>query len=131
GTALTTNFAGGSIGTAALGGIATTYYQHHIGHSFATGPLAQLNLPAAVQAPITDQIGGAAAVAAQLPPPVARVITAQASHAFVASFHVAMVCGIGIALFAAIVIQLLLRKPELAGSQHSPAKIPADHDRSG
>ena len=104
---------GGALGIAILGSIGTAMYRSRMAAA----------LPAAVPAQATraalSTIGGAAAVAAQLPDPFRLEVLRIARHAFMQAF--ALVSGISaaIALATAIVALVLLRRVHQSGTDES------------
>jgi MFS family permease len=109
GTSGTVGFAGGAVGIAAIGSIVTSAYRHRLDRVFSHGGLAQLRLPAPARAAITDQIGGASAVARATPQPVSGLIGAQADTAFVSATQMAFAWGALVTGCLAALALLLLR----------------------
>jgi EmrB/QacA subfamily drug resistance transporter len=93
---------GGSLGIAILGAILSTGYADRM-------PVAGLPAPAAAAA--QDSIGGAFAVATQIPGPAAQALVAAADRAFTeAMAHASLVAGIILGLGTVVVALVLPRR---------------------
>ncbi len=95
---------GGALGIAVIGSLGTAVYRAHLDHAAVTG------LPPHAAATARGSLGGAAAVAQQLPGHGTALIDA-AQHALIAGLHAATVAGAGLVLAAAILTAVLLRRP--------------------
>lgn len=87
---------GGALGTAVLGSIATAVYR--AGVPGDAGPVAR------------ETLGGATAVAAELPPDHAASLLAAARESFVAGMHVSAVVGALLLAYTAVQALVLLRE---------------------
>jgi MFS family permease len=98
----TTRQVGGALGVAVLGSITAASY-----HASIEGSSVVAALPAQAQAAAHDSIGGAVAVAHQLPVGGAQLI-ADASQSFVHAMNSTVLIGAAIALAGALVALLFL-----------------------
>jgi DHA2 family multidrug resistance protein-like MFS transporter len=108
---------GGALGLALLGSIGVAIYRGGL----APGLLASLPSQAATAA--RDTLGGAVAVASELPAATADLLLTEARTAFVNGMHVAAliagVIGLGLAAFAFVT----LRGREMEGSEDEPTCV--------
>ncbi|MDX3695154.1 MFS transporter [Streptomyces europaeiscabiei] len=86
---------GGALGMAVLGSIGTALYHHE--------------MPATAPGPARETLGGALAVAGQLPGPAAESLTAAARAAFTTGMHGAATAGAVVLLAAAVLAVGALR----------------------
>jgi DHA2 family multidrug resistance protein-like MFS transporter len=96
---------GGAFGVAVLGSIITAVYRQ----AMATGVPA--GVPADAAHAARDNIGTAAAVAPQLPEPLADPLLTAARAAFTAGFHVTALVSAALMLVIAVLV-LRLRRPD-------------------
>jgi DHA2 family multidrug resistance protein-like MFS transporter len=94
---------GGALGIAILGSIGTAVYRSDLADSIPA------EIPAAAADIARDTLGGAVAVASQLPDQLGRQLVDLAGEAFVRGLNIAAGLGAGIAIVAAVVAVVLLR----------------------
>ena len=110
---------GGALGIAVLGGIGTVIYRGQLADSAPAG------VPSAAAAAARDTLGGAAAVANQLPDQLGAALLAAAREAFTQALHataaISAACTLGIAILAAVLL-----RPVRTGArpERSPAPNP-------
>ena len=102
---------GGALGIAILGSLGTAIYRSGV----AAGLPA--DLPAAIADAARDTIGGAIAVAAELPDTVAEVVVTVAKDAFVDAIHIVAAVSLVGALATAVVAALALRTVQARGDE--------------
>jgi len=95
---------GGALGLAVLGAIGTAQYRSAVASALPDG------IPPEAAEAALDTLGGAVAVAGQLPGPLGQVLLDTASKAFVQSLHLAAAISAVVAAGAAITIVVLLRR---------------------
>jgi len=99
----TTRLLGGALGVAVLGTVMRSTYVARID----AVPQVRL-LPPVALAAVHSSVGGAAAVAARLPPPLGRALLLLADQAFVDGMHRAVFVGAFVALAGALVALVFL-----------------------
>ena len=119
GVAQTGNELGGALGIALLGTLGTTIYRDEIAKAIPH------DAPATAAASAHDTLGGAVAVAGQLPPGLI-----EAAHsAFASGLHAAAaVCAIAMIAAAAITARFLRHVPAAGAGEEAPA--PAESERA-
>jgi MFS transporter, DHA2 family, multidrug resistance protein len=98
---------GGALGIAVLGSIGTAVYRTS---------LSALRLPEPAE-PIRETLGGALAVASQLPSPAAETVVLLARSAFIDSMHAAALAATIVAGLAAVSAVLVLRRATAEAEQ--------------
>ena len=123
---------GGALGLAILGSIGVAIYRR----ALADGLPAEI--PAEMAAIARDTLGGAVAVAGQLPASTGAATLAVARDAFVQGMHLTAAIAAVVALVLAILAATLLRRLRPSGAaqhdepDHTPAAAPgADHHPKG
>jgi DHA2 family multidrug resistance protein-like MFS transporter len=114
---------GGALGIALLGSIGTAVYRTAVTEALPA------EVPAAAAEAARDTLGGALAVAAELPGDVGRGLAGAALDAFSQGLHITATVGAAIAVGIALLVGTLLR--DVRGSQgedapETPAGPPAD-----
>jgi len=118
---------GGALGIAILGSIGTAVYRGALAEGLPAG------VPPAVAEVARDTLGGAVAVATELPASVGQELIRIAGDAFVRGLNLAAGIGAGIAIVAAVVAITVLREvrpgvepptPQAAG--HVDGLLPAE-----
>ena len=116
---------GGALGIAILGSVGVAIYRGAVG---AQLPAA---VPDGAAEVARDTLGGAVAVAAELPAELGAVVLDVARQAFVAGMHltsgIAAVVAVGLALLAVV----SLRGQSLGGGDAEPAAAPEPRSRPG
>lgn len=106
---------GGALGIAILGSIGTALYRSVLSSSLPAG------IPKGVADAAINTLGGAVVVAKQLPDPLGLALLDVAREAFVRGLHLAAAISAGIALIAAILIIIFLRRvPARDGQEKQP-----------
>ncbi|SDL76452.1 MFS transporter, DHA2 family, multidrug resistance protein [Geodermatophilus siccatus] len=106
---------GSAMGTAVLGTLGLSVYAAHLG--------AVDGVPAQATEAARETLGGAAEVAAGLPPDTAAAFLAETGQAFVTGMHVVLLVAAVLAAYVAVQAVVLLR--DHRGSATAPA--PGDH----
>jgi len=109
----TSNELGGALGIAALGTFAGTIYHDAMDPAVA-------GLDTAVAEPASDTIGGAIAVAEQLPSEIADPLLQDAFAAFTQGFTTSAVTGAIILAIAAVFADIMLRKVTVQQTADAP-----------
>jgi EmrB/QacA subfamily drug resistance transporter len=110
---------GGALGVAIIGSVASSLYGSKV-------EPATVALPDAAAQPANDSVGGAAAVAAELPAQAGDALTAAAGVAFTDAMGLALLVGSGLLLAGAVLVKRLLPadRPEAASAAHAPELEP-------
>ncbi len=95
---------GGALGIAILGSIGTAVYRSELAHRLPAG------LPSEAAEIARDTLGGAVGVAGQLPEPLGLALLSVAREAFVQGLHLAAIISAAVAIGAAIMAVILLRR---------------------
>jgi len=95
---------GGALGIAILGSIGTALYRSEVASTLPTG------IPAEAAGAALDTLGGAVVVAGQLPDPLARALLDVTREAFVQGLHLAAAISAIVAIGAAILAVVVLRR---------------------
>jgi DHA2 family multidrug resistance protein-like MFS transporter len=95
---------GGALGIAILGSIGTAVYRFHVGEAVPPG------VPPEAAEAARDTLGGAVAVAGQLPHHVGAELLEAAREAFARSFELTAAINAALAIATAIVAAVLLRR---------------------
>ncbi len=112
GVAQTGNELGGALGIALLGTLGTAIYRDEIAQAIPH------NAPTAAATSAHDTLGGAVAVAGQLPPGLLET----AHSAFASGFHAAAaVCAVAMLAAAAITARFLRHVPAAGAAEQAPA----------
>jgi DHA2 family multidrug resistance protein-like MFS transporter len=106
---------GGALGMALLGSVGGAVYRHEVTGSMPDG------VPSAAAAPARETLGGALAVADQLPARLGDALLHTARQAFVHGMHVAAVTAAVLMIVAAVVSTLVLRTART--SRHDPQPV--------
>ncbi|WP_448619469.1 MFS transporter [Geodermatophilus sp. URMC 65] len=104
---------GGAMGTAVLGTVGLSVYAADLG--------SVDGVPAQGTQVARETLGGAAEVAAQLPPDTAAAFLAEAGQAFVTGMHVVLLIAAVLAAYVAVQAVVLLRGTPVAGAEPAPA----------
>ncbi|WP_166349681.1 MFS transporter [Phytoactinopolyspora limicola] len=113
---------GGALGIATLGSVATAVYQNSVGNALSS------DLPAEAAAAASGTLGGAVAVAEDLPAGLADRLLDDARDAFVQGINVTAAIGSVFLVVAAVVITVVLRKVRLVESSQTEASARVDTD---
>jgi EmrB/QacA subfamily drug resistance transporter len=97
---------GGALGVAIIGSIASSLYSAKV--DTATGAL-----PSGAARTATDSVGGATAVAGNLPAAAGDALSAAANGAFTDAMGLALLVGSGVLLAAAVLVKRLLVEPSV------------------
>jgi MFS transporter, DHA2 family, multidrug resistance protein len=109
---------GGALSIAILGTLGTAIYRMQVDDDIPAG------VPAEEAATARDTIGGAVAVGAQLPEPLARQLLGAAGEAFTVGFQAAALASAVLAAATAVLTAVVLRRVG-AGSEAEPASTSA------
>lgn len=109
---------GGALGIAVLGSVGMALYRGGIAGALPAG------VPAEAAAAAEDTLGGAAHVAAQLPPEVGGELLAVARESFVTGMQVTSVAAGAVAVVIAVVAAIALRDTTTAPEEPEPALTP-------
>jgi len=115
----TTREIGGALGVAILGSIGAVVYRHEIAGTLPAG------LPPEAGATATDTLGGAAAVAAELPGDLGDALLGAARAAFADGLNVAAAAGAVTMVIAAVLAVVLLRGVRTAAAVTPPDAVEA------
>jgi MFS transporter, DHA2 family, multidrug resistance protein len=111
---------GGALGIAVLGVVGTSIYRSQLTGALLSGTLPSGILPASAAA-ARDTLGGALAVAGQLPGQAGQVLARAARDAFTSGLHVAFAVSaaamLGAAVLALIQLRHLCPSPEPDGAE--------------
>ncbi len=108
---------GGALGIAILGSLGTAVYRSVVANGLPAG------VPPEAAAIARDTLGGAVGVAQQLPDPLGSALLDIARDAFVQGLHLATGISATVAIGAAIMVVILLRRvPARAEHQPQPEK---------
>ena len=108
---------GGALGIAILGTVGTALYRAEVADSLPSG------IPAQAAAVARDTLGGAIAIAQELPEALGGAVAAAAQTAFVDAIHlVAAVAAVG-ALVTAIAAALAPPRSRCGGSRRDPSRL--------
>src|SRR4029077_7765248 len=111
---------GGALGIAVLGVVGTSIYRSQLTGALLSGTLPSEILPASAAA-ARDTLGGALAVAGQLPGQAGQVLARAARDAFTSGLHVAFAVSAAAMLCAAVLALIQLRhlrpSPEPDGAE--------------
>lgn len=110
---------GGALGISILGSIGVAIYRSSVAGSLPGG------VPQDAAVAARDTLGGAVAVAQQLPGPVGSAVLEGARHAFVTGMQVAAGISAVVALTVAVVAVLLLRQIRSSGAAASSTEAGA------
>ena len=102
---------GGALGIAILGSVGIAIYRGELADRLPPG------VPAAAAEAARDTLGGATAVAAQLPGDLGSAVLQAAREAFVAGMRLSSAIAAGIGVGLAILALIVLRKQEPAASE--------------
>ncbi|MGW0736855.1 MFS transporter [Streptomyces sp. NPDC002851] len=111
---------GGALGMAVLGSVVTSVYAH--------------GMPAGAPAAARETLGGAVAVAGELPGRSGTALLAAAREAFTTGMHVAALAGAGVLVAAAVLAAVTLRRAGAGasgGETGAPEDEPAAETGSG
>ncbi|MDQ3958004.1 MAG: MFS transporter [Actinomycetota bacterium] len=110
---------GGALGIALLGSIGTAVYRSEVVESIPTG------IPTAAAEAARDTLGGALAVAQQLPDELGRGLVDAANGAFTQGLHLTAAVGAVVALSIAALVATLLRnvRPGSAPEEETPRDV--------
>ncbi|MFD7549107.1 MFS transporter [Streptomyces sp. NPDC059816] len=108
---------GGALGMAVLGSIGTAVFRHRMEDDAPPG------LPEAA----TETLGGALAVATELPAGTGAALTALARGAFTDGMGAAALGGTAVLLLAAVLALVLVRRPTAGAPAERPAPNTLDH----
>jgi DHA2 family multidrug resistance protein-like MFS transporter len=114
---------GSAMGTAVLGTVGLAVYAAHLG--------AVEGVPAGDAAAARETLGGAAEVAAGLPPETAASLLAEAGQAFVSGMHVVLLVAAVLAAGVAAQAIVLLRGDRGTGADPAPEARPAPATLAG
>jgi DHA2 family multidrug resistance protein-like MFS transporter len=106
---------GGALGIAILGSIGAAVYHRHM----ATVPL---DAPSEAARSAADTLGGAAAVAAQLPQQAGAALLHAGREAFTMGLNVTATSGAVLMVIGAVLTVVLLRRVEVARTPAEPAE---------
>jgi DHA2 family multidrug resistance protein-like MFS transporter len=95
---------GGALGIAILGSIGTAVYRSELAHRLPAG------VPSEAAEIARDTLGGAVGVAGQLPDPLGLALLDIARNAFVQGLHLAAAISAAVAIGAALMAVILLRR---------------------
>ncbi|HEV3505041.1 MAG TPA: MFS transporter, partial [Actinomycetes bacterium] len=95
---------GGALGIAVLGSIGTAVYRGQVGETLPAG------VPPAAADTARDTLGGAVALAGQLPERLGAAVLDAAREAFTAGLHLVFAVNAGLALGIAALVVIVLRK---------------------
>jgi MFS transporter, DHA2 family, multidrug resistance protein len=110
---------GGALGIAVLGSIGTAVYRRMMAGSLPAG------VPAEATEAVRSTLGGAVAVAEQLPDEIGGALLHSARGAFVQGFELAAAICAAIAILTALVAVVMLRRvPAGSGSEAEPVLDP-------
>jgi DHA2 family multidrug resistance protein-like MFS transporter len=109
---------GGALGMALLGSVGAAVYRHDVTGSLPDG------VPAAAAGPARETLGGALAVAGQLPARLGDDLLHTARQAFVHGMHAAAVAAAILMIIAAVASTLVLRTARTARHDPPPADRP-------
>jgi DHA2 family multidrug resistance protein-like MFS transporter len=112
---------GGALGIAVLGSIGTAVYRNALIDAVPAG------VPAVAADAARDTLGGALAVAEQLPGDSGAVLLEVARGAFIQGFHVAALTGMLVGITIAILVAVRLR--DVRSSESGDETEPADAER--
>jgi DHA2 family multidrug resistance protein-like MFS transporter len=110
---------GGALGIALLGSLGTVVYRSELGRSLPSG------VPPEAAEVARDTLGGAIAVAAELPPALGAALFEAARLAFVQGIHVVAAVAAVVALVAAIGAVVLLRSVPKRSEAPEDVEAPA------
>jgi DHA2 family multidrug resistance protein-like MFS transporter len=111
---------GGALGIAILGSLGTAVYRSAVANGLPAG------VPSGAAAAARDTLGGAVAVAQQLPDPLGLALLNVARDGFVQGLHLAAAISAVIAIAAAIVVMILLRRVPASAAVESEPYLAAD-----
>lgn len=113
---------GGSLGIAILGSIGVALYRHDLTRNLPAG------IPAASATVARDTLGGAVAIAGQLPASLGEPLLAAARNAFIHGMHLtsglAAIAAISLAVLAATALRHLPPASEQPHAEPTPEPIP-------
>jgi MFS transporter, DHA2 family, multidrug resistance protein len=116
---------GGALGIAILGSIGTTVYRSEVAGAFPDG------VPSGVAGAAMDTLGGAVAVADQLPGPLAAELLDAAREAFTQGLQQAAITSAAIVVGMAVLALLLLRHAGLSTDAEDLADTAPDRSSPG
>jgi EmrB/QacA subfamily drug resistance transporter len=105
----------GALGVAVLGSLVTSLYSNDVEGSFGA-------LPPPAQAAAEDSIGGAAAIAAQLPPDAAADLLGTAGDGFTQAMGLGLLVAAAFAAATAVLVSRLLPARELVAPEAEAAE---------
>jgi EmrB/QacA subfamily drug resistance transporter len=108
----------GALGVAVIGSLISSLYSREVEGSLG-------GLPADAQARIGDSIGGAGAVAAQLPPDAASAVVASTGDAFTQAMGLGLLVAAALAAGTAVLVARFLPGHEPAAADAEPAVLDA------
>ena len=103
----------GALGVAVIGSVSTSVYSSKLESATAS-------LPAETAHAASDSVGGAMAVAAQLPAGAGDALTVAAQGAFTDAIGIAMLVGSAITLLGAVLVKRYLRDPQPTPAAPAP-----------
>ncbi len=113
---------GGALGLSILGTLGIAIYRHGVGDALPAG------IPPDLAATARDTLGGAAAVASQLPAQLGAAVLDVARTAFVDGMQAASLISAVVAVLAAFVAVALLRNATAGSEGHATAEFSAEGD---
>jgi DHA2 family multidrug resistance protein-like MFS transporter len=116
---------GGALGIAILGSIGTAVYRSEVAGAFPDG------VPSGVAEAAMDTLGGAVAVADQLPGPLAAELLDAAREAFTQGLQQAAITSAAIVVGMAVLALLLLRHAGLSTDAEDLADTAPDRSSPG
>jgi DHA2 family multidrug resistance protein-like MFS transporter len=109
-----------ALGVAIMGSIGTAVYRGDLGHALPPG------LPAEAQEAARDTLGGAVAVAGQLPESAATGFLDTAREAFTHGLQVTAAASMLVAATTAILVTVVLRRAGVAAPSHAQPEAPVE-----
>jgi hypothetical protein len=106
-----TREAGGTLGVAVIGSVATSFYLHHLSRTAVAG------LPAHLAATARSSVGAALAIAAQAPASQTQRLISGVTASFMSGLHVACAVAAGVCWIGAIGAIALPGRPARAAME--------------
>ncbi len=116
---------GGALGLSILGTIGIALYRHGVGDALPAG------VPPELAATARDTLGGAVAVAAQLPAQLGAAVVEVARTAFVDGMQAASLISAVVAVLAAVIAVVSLRNATAGSGGHATVEFSAEPDVAG
>ncbi len=116
---------GGALGLSILGTIGIAIYRHGVGDALPAG------VPPELAATARDTLGGAVAVAAQLPAQLGAAVVDVARTAFVDGMQAASLISAVVAVLAALIAVVSLRNATAGSGGHATVEFSAERDVAG